>query len=93
LNGLANLAYIYGVGGDTFFFDESLYLVGMSVDALFVERQTSTYNVKGLLRPIANEWPRNDGYPLTSRNVAILAVVKKLVGNRHDGSINVVCVV
>jgi hypothetical protein len=29
LYGLANLAYIYGVGGDTFFFDESLYLVGV----------------------------------------------------------------
>jgi hypothetical protein len=34
LNGLANLAYIYGVGGDTFFFDESLYLVGVSGDAM-----------------------------------------------------------
>jgi hypothetical protein len=55
------------------------------------KRQISSHDVEGLLRPVANEWPRDDGYPLTSRNVAILAVVKKFVRNRHDVLIASVC--
>jgi hypothetical protein len=43
-----------------------------------------TYNVQSLPRPLAHKRPRNDGYPLACRNVAILAVVQEFVWYRHN---------
>jgi hypothetical protein len=88
LYSLADLACVYGIGGNAFFFDESLYLVDVSVTAsCMISGKESTHDVQGLLRPVTNEWPCNDGYPLTRRNVAVVAVVEKLVRYRHDASI------
>lgn len=43
-----------------------------------------SYNVERLRRPLAHERPRNDGYPLASWDVAILAVAEHVIRHRHD---------